>query len=69
MEHYTETTSKTGNIDLAFDELSPLAKKLLKKCYNSTLLSPLTLCRIMQEDATGAKYLALNEVEMYLINE
>lgn len=67
MEHYTETASKAAQY--GYNDLSPLAKKLLKKCYSSTLSIPLQFCRIMQEDATGAKYLALNEVELYLINE
>jgi hypothetical protein len=67
-ENFTEVTERE-NFDFAYDELSEYAKKLLSKCYNSTLASPLSFCRIMQESATGAKYVALCEVEKYLINE
>lgn len=67
-ENFTEVTER-DNFNLAYDELSEYAKKLLSKCYDSTLASPLSFCRLMQESATGAKYIALCEVENYLINE
>jgi hypothetical protein len=67
-ENFTEVT-EYKNFDYAYDELSNYAKKLLSKCYSSTLSSPLSYCRIMQEDARGEKYAALCEVEIYLINE
>jgi len=64
---YTETTTPQ-HFDFAYDELSDQAKKLLSICYNATLVSPLSACRIMQESAKGSKYMALCEVETYLIN-
>jgi len=69
MNEFTETCDNSGGFDFTFDELSPLAKKLLSVCFDATLVSPLERCRIMQEAAKGAKLSALYEVERYLIND
>lgn len=63
----TKTTYK--NYNYAYAELSEKAKMLLSKCINETMLSPLSYCRMLQESAKGEKYIALCEVERYLINE
>jgi hypothetical protein len=64
-----ETTTKNYNHNFAYDELTNYEKVLLNKCYNNTLLSPLECCRVMQEHSHPAKYSALKNVEIYLINE
>ncbi len=57
-------------IDLMYEELSPLAKKYVNKCHNSTLLSPLEACRALQDGEKNLNKLsALYEAERYLINE
>ena len=68
-KQYTET-AEPQPVNWAYEELSPKAKKLLSYIWKTaTLSSPLQFCRIMQEDAIGSKYMALLEVERYLINE
>jgi hypothetical protein len=69
MEEFTETCDNSGGFNFAYDELSPLAKKLLLVCFDATIVSPLERCRIMKEAAKGAKLYALYEVERYLIND
>lgn len=64
-----EETQQPEHFPFLEESLSPMAKKLLKKCHNATFVSPLEYCRLMQEDAKGKKYMALIEVEHYLINE
>jgi len=68
MKEFTETQDKQ-NLDSAYEELSPLAKKLLSKCNAQSISSPLTFCRFMQEKANMEKRNALIEVEKYLIND
>jgi hypothetical protein len=57
------------NENLAYIELSSLAKKYLKKYNEQTLLSPLEACRLAYESETNPNKLhAILEVERYLIN-
>ena len=63
----SETTYSQNSIP--YSELSDRAKKLLNQCHAASLCSPLELCRMKQENATGIYYDALLEGERYLINE
>jgi len=53
----------------AFNELSEPVKKIVRKAWQQTLLSPLSAVRVWQETATGQKYIYLVEAENFLINE
>jgi hypothetical protein len=62
----SETESK--QLNTAYDDLSPKAKKILAYIWENSNNS-LLFCRSMQESARGEKHSALIEVERYLINE
>lgn len=60
------TTYKTYS---AYNELSPQAKKIVDRCHQATLVSPLERCRIILENAKGDQYFYACEAERYLIYE
>jgi lipid II:glycine glycyltransferase (peptidoglycan interpeptide bridge formation enzyme) len=78
-ETITETRERSGfsqdgtpyaqDFDYAFEDLSAEAKEMVRKCHKATLTSPLTYCRMLQEECTVKQYNALVEAEHYLINE